>query len=109
MEILQHEFQHTDSRRRLIQLLTGDIKQVNVYEAKKDAILGNHFHKETTEYFYILKGTATYNDKIALNPGTLFIVKPEENHMIRCLSNVKMMTFLTKPYTKEEPDIWKKL
>lgn len=106
MEILLPEFQHTDSRRRLIQLLTGDIKQVNLYEAKKDATLGNHYHKDTVEYFYILKGTATYNDKEVVNPGTLFKVSPEENHMIRCLTNVKMMTFLTVPFDKEKPDLW---
>lgn len=108
MEILQHEFQHTDSRRRLTQLVTGDIKQVNVYEAKKDAVLGNHFHKETTEYFYVLKGTIIYNDGLVINPGTLFKVSPEENHTIRCMTNVKMMTFLTKPYTEEDKDIWQK-
>ena len=106
MEILSHEFQHTDERRRLTQILTEDIKQVNVYEAKKDAHLGNHFHKDTIEYFYILKGTVTYNDNEVINPGTLFKVSPFEKHTLRCMTNVKMMTFLTKAYTDKEPDLW---
>ena len=108
MELLQPEFENNDSRRKLLQLLTNDIKQINVYEAQKDAVLGNHYHKDTTEYFYILKGSVSYNDKEVVNPGMLFKVSPPENHMIRCLTNVKMMTFLTKAYTKEDQDIWKK-
>ena len=106
MEVLDIESQHTDTRRRIIQLLTADIKQVNVYEAKKDSCLGDHYHKDTTEYFYILKGTATYNDSIELSPGTLFKVSPPERHMIRCITNVKLMTFLTRPYTEEDSDIY---
>lgn len=106
MEIIPHEFQHVDARRRLTQILTEYIKQINVYEAKKDACLGNHFHKETIEYFYIINGTITYNDKEVVNPGTLFRVNPLEKHMIRCMTNVKMMTFLTKAYSEKDKDLW---
>lgn len=108
MELLSPEFQHKDLRRTLTQLITDDIKQVNLYEAKKDAILGNHYHKDTTEYFYIIRGSVTYNDCEVINPGMMFKVSPPEKHLIRCLTDVKLMTFLTKPYDKKEPDLWTK-
>ena len=107
MRILQPEFEHKDGRRILTQLLTADIKQVNFYIAIKGASLGNHYHKSTTEYFYLIEGEIIYNDLSIVGPETLFVVEPNENHTLVCLTDVKLMTFLTKPYTREEPDIWK--
>ena len=106
MKILFPEFNHTDSRRTLTQLLTADLKQINLYEAQEGAVLGNHYHKETIEYFYILQGSLTYNRESVLDEGTLFVVYPTEKHLLTCLTYVKLMSFLTKPYLKENPDIW---
>lgn len=106
MEILKTEFTHKDARRELSQLFTATTEQVNIYKAKKGAVLGDHFHKETKEYFYIIKGTVSYNDTIKFEKGNLFVVPPFENHMIRCLTPVTMMTFLTRPYEKDKSDIW---
>ena len=108
MRVLDTEFVHRDSRRTLSQLLTADIKQVNLYEAQEGSVLGNHFHKRTTEYFYVLQGTLVYNNQMTVEEGTFFVVYPEEEHTLTCLTYVKLMTFLTKPYTQEEPDTWKR-
>ena len=106
MKFLNHEFKHHDKRRILTQLLTSDIKQINTYEAVHGAILGDHFHKETIEYFYILSGVLIYNNKKILKKGDLFVVEPEEKHSLLVKSDKAVfMTFLTKPYTKENPDI----
>lgn len=108
MRILETEFRHTDPRRTLNQLLTADIKQINLYEAQEGSILGDHFHKQTTEYFYLLQGTVIYNNQMTIDEGTMFVVYPEENHTLTCLTYVKLMSFLTKPYSEDDPDIWKK-
>lgn len=107
MRVLETEFSHTDPRRTLHQLLTADLKQVNLYEAQEGSILGNHYHKETTEYFYLLQGSVIYNDQMTLDEGTMFVVYPTEKHTLTCLTYVKLMSFLTKPYTEGNPDIWK--
>lgn len=107
MQLCAPEFVHADSRRTLKQLLTEDIKQINHYEAKKGSILGDHFHKITREFFYIIKGTIYYNKLKIINKNNLFVVEPGENHCIECLTEVQMMSFLTKAYTKEDPDIFK--
>lgn len=108
MKILAPEYQHTDTRRTLKQLFTADIKQVNIYDAKKGATLGNHYHKETTEFFYVVKGTVFYNKTSMINRGTTFVVYPPENHTLECMTDVTLMSFLDKPYDTKEPDIWKK-
>jgi len=108
VKLLEPEFEHSDSRRTLTQLFTAPINQVNFYNAKKGAILGDHFHKETIEYFYVTKGTLLYNNERVINRGTTFVVEPQENHILECLTDVQLMTFLTKPFDKEKPDLWKK-
>lgn len=107
MRILCEEDVHEDERRRLTQLFTAPIAQVNLYEAKNGAILGDHFHRETDEYFYVVQGRIMYNESRILNTGDIFVVYPQENHRIECLEDVKLMSFLTRPYSKENPDIWK--
>lgn len=108
MKLLMPEFEHKDVRRNLTQLFTAPIQQVNFYQARKNSVLGDHFHKETIEYFFITKGTIMYNQESILNKGSLFVVHPEENHKIECLTDVSLMSFLTKPYSAESPDQWKK-
>lgn len=107
MKILEPEFNHSDARRSITQLFTHEFKQVNVYEAKQGAVLGNHFHKQTIEFFYIISGTIDYNLEKLVEEGEIFVVYPEERHTITCVTDVKLMTFLTKPYSHQEPDIHK--
>ena len=110
MKIITPEFNHTDSRRSLTQLFTFQTTQANLYEMSKGHQLGNHFHKETQELFYITKGvvkvTVDDTDFVA-SKGTIFLVNQYERHTIEAVSEkAEMMTFLTKPFTKENPDIW---
>lgn len=116
LQLLPPEFEHTDSRRTLRQLVTADIKQVNTYQVTKGAILGEHYHKLTFEYFYIVKGSFLVvlrgigsRDKKSQVVGKegLFRVAPFTIHTIEALTNGEFMTFLTKPYTKEHEDIYR--
>ena len=109
MEYLKPEFISENNRRTLKQLFTSPIAQVNSYHAKKGAVLGNHYHKETTEYFYITKGTILYNSEKIFYKGDLFRVSPPERHTLEIISpEATFLSFLTRPYTKEHTDIWKK-
>lgn len=116
LQLLPPEFEHKDSRRTLRQLVTTDLKQVNTYQVSKGAILGEHYHKVTFEYFYILKGsflvvlrsvgTSEKRSKVVGKEG-FFCVRPFIVHTVEALTNGEFMTFLTKAYTKENPDTWK--
>lgn len=116
MKVLKPEFVHTDIRRTIKQLVTADLKQINIYTAKKDSILGRHFHKETNEYFFVIKGqiyaeifdirTGEPTSKI-FDAGDMFVVQPFEVHTIECMTEAKIMTFLDKAYSEQNPDIHK--
>ena len=116
MKLLPPEYINQDSRRVLKQLLTAGISQVNIYEAKRGSLLGNHYHKETLEYFLIIKGTVlvvtrhvgqTMPNSQVVNKDNLFVVETGEIHTIECLTNVTMLTFLTKAYNSDDPDTYK--
>ena len=104
--LLEPESVHQDARRTITQLFTADIKQVNVYEAKANVTLGDHYHKNTIEYFYILDGEVVANGKYC-TAGDLFVYYPETKHTIVCRTDCRFMTFLTLPYDERNPDIWK--
>ena len=115
MNFIEPEFIDINSKRTLTQLLTSDIKQVNVYHAFQGAILGGHYHKETVEHFYITKGSFKVSiqkdnqvSQFPVNKGMAFTVFPYERHTLVVLSqSASMLTFLSKPYNKDNPDIWK--
>jgi len=56
---------HEDERRAILSVFNsdlGDFKtfQVKVIKLKKDAILGNHYHKDYRELYYILEGESKF-------------------------------------------------
>ena len=110
MKLLSHEYQNKDTRRTLTQLLTADVKQINLYDVSKNAVLGNHFHLLTTEYFLILQGSfrvSVGNKSFAVRKNQFFAVLPPLRHSLKCLSQSgHFLTFLTKAYQKEKPDIY---
>lgn len=109
------EFKHSDTRRTLIQLVTDHIAQVNVYHVKKGAELGNHYHKETVETFYVTHGKFEFRVRNILGEektylieeGELFRVFPRDIHTVKAKSSkASMMTFLSQEYSKSSPDIY---
>ena len=108
MKRLVPEYSDKESRRILTQLFTARVEQVNVTEAPHGAILGNHFHKSTKEYFYVIRGSMKYNNKEMLKKGDLFMVEPHERHTLKVLSDkATFITFLSEPYNVDSPDLHK--
>lgn len=107
MERLKPEFEHEDERRRLTQVFTAKTRQVNLYNAKRGAVLGDHYHEVTREFFLLTRGQLLYNDKDIFVAGQAFVVEPGENHKITCLTDVTLVSFLTEPFDPEKPDICK--
>ena len=105
MKLLEAEFTHSDSRRT--------IKQINTYYVKKGSTLGNHYHKETREYFFVMSGELYVDvhpvgshetgSSAVYTEGDFFLVEPGEVHKFDAITDVKMMTLLTNSY-QENPD-----
>ena len=102
------EYIHHDERRFFAQVLTKPVRQINYYSAKRGAVLGNHYHKKTTEYFFLLDGKAIIRiDGVEspMEPLTVEVVRPMQNHAIKCVTNIRFMTFLTHVNIKDKLDV----
>lgn len=49
-------FTHEDNRRTLIEWATGEFKVAKVLIAKEDCVVGDHWHRNKDETFYLLMG-----------------------------------------------------
>jgi len=114
MNIITPYFSRTDDRGEFIGLLNnGQWEEVNYLFTKAGEIRGNHFHRETTEIFYIISGTIkvtiisptgtplTYDIK----SGDLFEIPPGEIHTFHCQSDCKWLNFLSRKIDPTNPDI----
>ncbi len=56
LEILKPDFEFSDGRGKLTQLIHGEIAQINYVESNPSSIRGGHYHKLNKEIFFIIKG-----------------------------------------------------
>ena len=76
-----------DERGKLVQLVHKDHDQVNVLFSKKGVLRGKHFHKISTESFYVLSGEVEVliecddtSERNVYGEGDFFKVYPNEIH-----------------------------
>ena len=80
-----------------------NINHVAIIKSIKGAKRGDHYHKKTTQYMYITKGSLEYwykkfNSKInpkkkILKVGDLVMTPPFEMHALRMISNNEFIVF----------------
>ena len=56
VEKIKTDFEYTDERGTLVQLVRRGYSQVNVITSKGEMLRGGHYHKLNTEAFYIISG-----------------------------------------------------
>ena len=96
------------------------LRELNFYDGKKGAVLGDHYHVATTEIFMVTKGSLRLlirtivskqkkdrMESFMFNKGDAFVVYPYEHHTIHCLTDVSLVTALDKPFNNLNPDIVK--
>ncbi len=106
MKVTKPETSHKDSRGTITDILCNQhIDYVTFIDIKKDAIRGNHYHKETTQYIYILHGTILYRTRLAsgeiidstLSQGELMFTDINEAHAMQALTDATFMVFTKGP------------
>ena len=77
------DFQHTDTRGELVQLVHEGFNQINVLESHKGSMRGAHYHKRAIEAFYVVSGSVEVklNDKeteqtVSFRKGDFFEIHP---------------------------------
>lgn len=93
----------TDKRGFIVDILYNTVvNHVALITSKKGAIRGNHFHKKTTQYTYLLEGKLCYYKmkknrftKKILVKGDLIKTNPLEIHAFKFLSKTNTIIVLS--------------
>ena len=97
---------YKDKRGIIVDLLEKKlINAITFITQKKGCIRGNHFHKKTTQWNYIIKGkielyTKKKNKrikKIILSKGDFAVTEKNESHALKALENSEFLVFTQGP------------
>mgnify|MGYP001242511157 CR=1 FL=1 len=116
MKKLKTNFEFADERGEFIEVWRGDQwKEMNFFTASKGVVRGGHYHKETSELFFVTSGLCKVeiinleteqNEKFSAGYKDIFLVEPYEVHFITAIEDLKVVTLLSRPFNREHPDTY---
>jgi len=106
MKITHKKSVFEDERGQIIDILEKEIiEYVTLISSKKGSVRGNHYHKESTQYLFVLKGslkllTQIPREKIEsvlIKSGDLVFTPPMEAHTFIALEDSEFLVFTRGP------------
>ena len=106
MKKIKIKINHRDSRGVIIDLLEKKkINAITFITQKKGKIRGNHFHKKTIQWNYLIKGkikivTKKINrsvQEMILSRGDLVVTSSNESHAIKAIEYSEYLVFTQGP------------
>jgi len=106
MRCSRPECARKDERGEITDLLVQEkIEHVTLITSNKGAIRGNHYHKESTQWVYVLEGRMRVLSQMPDSPvvatilekGALLVNVPEERHAMIALEQSTFMVFTRGP------------
>lgn len=113
-EVVGPRFERKDDRGVFREILSGfPAGTVVCGRMVAGAVMGNHYHRRTRIFFYLLAGRArvrtvdvdsgrTDGFELAENDGVL--LEPGESHAIRFLADSDFLMLKSLPYDEKDPD-----
>src|SRR3989344_6112950 len=83
----------TDARGHIFDIVEEPISHVGLITFKKGAIRGNHYHKKSVQYTYILKGKR--KKTFILTEGMFSRISPQIVHAYKALTSAAMLDMST--------------
>jgi quercetin dioxygenase-like cupin family protein len=115
-EILRHAFERRDERGLFQEIVNGpSFAAVSRGQMAAGAVMGNHFHKKTRVFFFLVSGRAaikTVNvetgvtDAFRLSAGEGVYLETGESHAIRYETESEFVMLKSLPYDPKEPDTY---
>lgn len=96
---------HEDERGVIEDLLVTDNGAVTRITFKKGAIRGNHYHKETIQYDFIVSGRLLCKNHAGVaevKAGQMVIHRPNEPHAYQALEDSEMVSCVYGPRKGED-------
>lgn len=110
---IKPDFEFSDDRGSLKQLVHNGWKQVNYITSVGKAFRGNHYHKENREAFYVIKGRfrlivstidGSIKEEYEMKSGDFFIIDPMVVHSFDYLEDTDLISFYDKGVENEKGD-----
>jgi len=106
MKIIETKVNHQDDRGAIIDLVENqNVNAITFISFTKGAVRANHYHKKTTQWNYITKGSiklvTQFDDgpieEKVLTKGDLAVTLPMEKHALVGLEDAEMLVFTEGP------------
>lgn len=97
-------------------LKKGQWQEINYVESQKGSVRGGHYHKETLECFFIIKGAIDVYlnniknknlERFSVKERSVFVIEPFEVHEFRVLEDSAWINMLSKPIDNRNKDIFR--
>jgi dTDP-4-dehydrorhamnose 3,5-epimerase-like enzyme len=112
--ILSPTFERRDDRGLFCEIVNGfSFAAVSRGRMRAGAVMGNHFHKKTRVFFFLVAGGASVRtvdvatgakDAFRLSEGEGVYLEPGESHSIRYETDSEFLMLKSLPYDPKEPD-----
>lgn len=115
MKHLQPYTNFSDARGSLIGITQQLWAEVNYVKTVANQTRGGHFHKKTSELFFILSGEINVclihketckEEQFVAKAGDIFIVDPFEQHTFTTLTDSEWINMLTEAHDNAAPDFF---
>ncbi len=106
MEKIKLDVAFSDERGEIIDMLSNaQINAVTFITFRKNAVRGNHYHRATTQWNYVLSGRIRLRTRqgegagadVVMEKGELFVTVPGERHALEALEDSSLMVFTQGP------------
>ena len=114
-QIAEPAFVRSDQRGDFFEITDGGTWQTVIYgRMNAGAVLGNHYHKQTTALFYLTSGRARIEsvqvetgqrDAFILEPNTSALLPVMVSHAIRFIDPGEFIMLKDVRYNPDDPDI----
>lgn len=115
-QIIRPSFVREDERGTLRELLnSGTWRSVIQGEMAAGAVMGDHYHKETQVFFYLISGSLDAitediitgeRDSFSLRGGEGVILMPNESHKLTFTGDTVYLLLKSNPYDPNAPDTY---
>lgn len=105
---------HSDARGSFRGLTREAWSEVNFIETRAGQVRGNHYHAETRELFFIVRGEIRVEvehletgerTEFTAGAGDIFVIEPMEFHVFRTLTDAQWINMLSRPMDPDRPDL----
>lgn len=106
MKIVNKKASFEDARGQITDILENEIiENVTIISSKRGAIRGNHYHKKTVQYGFVLKGSLKLLtqmpgkkiETVLIGPGDLVFTPPMERHALVALEDSELLVLTRGP------------